>query len=48
MRIFAQRVEICQFCDEIVVMDSGELVQLGNHETLVEDENGKYYELWNA
>lgn len=49
MAIFiSHRLSSCRFCDEIVVMDSGELVQLGNHETLVADENGKYYELWNA
>lgn len=49
MAIFiSHRLSSCRFCDEIVVMDSGELVQLGNHETLAADENGKYYELWNA
>lgn len=48
MAIFiSHRLSSCRFCDEIVVMDSGELVQLGNHETLVADESGKYYELWN-
>lgn len=49
MAIFiSHRLSSCRFCDEIVVMDSGKLVQVGNHEALVADVDGKYYELWNA
>ncbi|MBQ8846667.1 MAG: ABC transporter ATP-binding protein, partial [Lachnospiraceae bacterium] len=43
----SHRLSSCRFCDEIAVFDKGELVQLGNHDALVED-NGKYRMLWNA
>ena len=29
-------------------MDEGSLVQYGNHNELISNVNGKYYELWNA
>lgn len=37
-----------RFCDEIMVFDEGNVIQQGTHETLVSDESGKYFELWNA
>lgn len=49
MAIFiSHRLSSCRFCDEIIVMDSGEMVQHGNHDMLVKNLEGKYYELWNA
>ena len=44
----SHRLSSCRFCDEIAVFDKGEIVQRGNHEELVSDERGIYYELWNA
>ena len=44
----SHRLSSCRFCDEIVVFDEGRMIQKGNHEKLLEDENGKYYELWNS
>ncbi len=44
----SHRLSSCKFCDEIAVFHKGQLVQLGSHEQLIADENGKYYELWNA
>ena len=44
----SHRLSSCKFCDKIAVMDEGSLVQYGNHNELVSDINGKYYELWNA
>ena len=37
----------CKFCDEIVVLENGEIVEKGSHEALLE-ENGLYRSLWDA
>jgi len=44
----SHRLSSCRFCDDIAVFHEGELVQRGGHDRLLEDERGKYYELWNA
>lgn len=44
----SHRLSSCRFCDEIVVFHEGRIIQKGNHDELVNDENGKYYELWNS
>lgn len=44
----SHRLSSCRFCDEIIVFDSGQIVQQGSHDNLVSDEKGKYHELWNA
>ena len=44
----SHRLSSCRFCDDIAVFHEGELIQRGSHESLIADENGKYYELWNA
>jgi ATP-binding cassette subfamily B protein len=44
----SHRLSSCRFCDDIVVLHEGEMIQRGNHDTLLKEENGKYYELWNA
>lgn len=44
----SHRLSSCRFCDDIAVFHHGELIQLGNHDSLIADVNGKYYELWNA
>lgn len=44
----SHRLSSCRFCDDIAVFDHGQLVQLGAHEALVEDEGGKYSRLWHA
>lgn len=44
----SHRLSSCKFCDEIAVFHNGSVVQQGTHESLVADESGKYYELWNA
>ena len=44
----SHRLSSCRFCDEIVVFDHGQVIQKGNHDKLVTEENGKYYELWCA
>ncbi len=44
----SHRLSSCKFCDKIFVLDHGQIIQIGSHENLLENKNGKYYELWNA
>jgi ATP-binding cassette subfamily B protein len=44
----SHRLSSCRFCDEIAVFHEGRLIQRGNHDTLIAETDGKYYELWNA
>lgn len=44
----SHRLSSCRFCDRIAVFDRGELVQLGEHDELVQVTDGKYAELWQA
>lgn len=44
----SHRLSSCRFSNTIYVLHHGELVQSGNHETLLSIPNGKYSELWNA
>ena len=44
----SHRLSSCRFCHDIAVFHKGKIVQHGNHDTLLKNHNGKYYELWNA
>ena len=44
----SHRLSSCRFCDDIVVFHEGRVVQRGNHDELIKDTEGKYYELWSA
>lgn len=44
----SHRLSSCIFCSRIAVFDKAQLVQDGTHEELLENKEGKYYELWNA
>ena len=44
----SHRLSSCRFCDDIAVFHQGELIERGNHDTLISDTDSKYYELWNA
>ena len=44
----SHRLSSCRFADKILVFHEGQIVQQGNHDELVNEKNGKYYELWNA
>lgn len=44
----SHRLSSCRFCANIIVFDTGNIVQYGSHETLLCDRDGKYYQLWSA
>lgn len=44
----SHRLSSCKFCDEILVLDKGRLIQRGTHADLLRDSDGKYYALWQA
>lgn len=44
----SHRLSSCKFCDKIIVLDKGHLIQIGSHEELIKDINNVYYKLWNA
>ena len=44
----SHRLSSCRFCDEIIVLDKGSIVQQDTHDNLLKNEEGKYYNLWNA
>jgi ATP-binding cassette, subfamily C, bacteriocin exporter len=45
MLIIAHRLATVKNCDDILVIDRGEVVEQGTHEKLLE-QKGKYYKLW--
>lgn len=44
----SHRLSSCRFCEKIAVFHEGRLVQMGSHEELVRNREGKYYEMWKA
>jgi ATP-binding cassette subfamily B protein len=44
----SHRLSSCRFCDRVAVFDEGQLVQLGQHDELLQDPAGKYSALWQA
>ena len=44
----SHRLSSCRFCDEILVLDQGRLVQRGDHAKLYQDEEGCYRQLLDA
>lgn len=44
----SHRLSSCRFCHNIIVFHEGRIIQHGNHEKLLGNIDGKYYELWQA
>lgn len=43
----SHRMSSCRFCENILVFDNGNIIQMGSHDSLV-SEDGLYKELWEA
>ncbi len=43
----SHRLSSCKFCDRIAVFKDRQLVQYGNHDTLLKDHDGEYAVMWN-
>ena len=46
--IIAHRLSTVRDCDEIIVLDKGTVIQRGNHEELIRDQDGMYFKLVNS
>lgn len=44
----SHRMGSCRFCDDIIVLDGGEIIQRGNHDSLIKDGENIYARLFNA
>lgn len=44
----SHRLSSCVFCDKIVVMSNGDIVEEGKHSELINKPNGFYSKLWNT
>jgi len=44
----SHRMSSCRFCDNILVFDKGEIAQEGNHDELLKNAQGLYYNMWSA
>lgn len=43
----SHRMSSCKFCDQIIVLDGGQILEEGTHETLLR-KKGRYYALYSA
>lgn len=44
----SHRLSSCRFCDEILVFEKGKIIQVGHHDSLINDIDGKYYKMFKA
>jgi len=43
----SHRMSSCKFCDEILVVENGQIIEKGPHKTLLSN-GGLYHRMWNA
>lgn len=46
--LVSHRLSSCMFCDEIIVLVNGQIVEQGTHEELMKKDSGKYKEMFEA
>jgi ATP-binding cassette subfamily B protein len=44
----SHRMASCRFCDNVIVFDKGKIIQSGNHDELLRNTEGLYYDMWSA
>lgn len=44
----SHRLSACRFCDRVLVVEDGQIVEDGTHKELLKNHEGKYSELWYA
>ena len=44
--MITNQVEMLKKCDRIIVIDNGEIVEIGNYNKLIEDKNSLFYSLF--
>ncbi len=44
----SHRMASCRFCNNIIVIENGSVIQQGNHEKLSQDKHGLYYTMWDT
>lgn len=42
----SHRMSMCSLCDEVVVLDKGRIIECGQHQTMLEKTNSKYFQLF--
>ena len=45
--LISHRLYSCKFCDMIIMLENGKIIEQGNHDTLMK-QNGKYYKMFEA
>lgn len=46
--LISHRLSSCRFCDKIIVINEGKIVQEGSHNDLINNTDGLYYKLWST